>query len=81
MQLRAEIDEKRAKGEISSPVTFAESQNMPYLQAVIREGLRIHPSTGLPMQRVVPKGGAQIAGKFFPEGVSARLPFGEEDSC
>ncbi|EKG21959.1 Cytochrome P450 [Macrophomina phaseolina MS6] len=67
-KLRAEIDEKRAKGEISSPVTFAESQNMPYLQAVIREGLRIHPSTGLPMQRVVPKGGAQIAGKFFSEG-------------
>lgn len=43
---------------------------MPYLQAVIREGLRIHPSTGLPLERVVPKGGAQIAETFFPEGVS-----------
>ncbi|KAK7730687.1 hypothetical protein SLS57_001518 [Botryosphaeria dothidea] len=72
-KLRAEVDEKRAKGEISNPVTFAESQGMPYLQAVIREGLRIHPSTGLPLERVVPKGGAQIAGTFFPEGTKVGI--------
>jgi cytochrome P450 len=43
---------------------------MPYLQAVIKEALRMHPATGLPLGRVVPKGGSVIAGKYFAEGVS-----------
>lgn len=43
---------------------------MPYLQACIKEGLRMHPATGLPMGRVVPKGGATIANVYFPENVS-----------
>ncbi|GME41742.1 Cytochrome P450 [Neofusicoccum parvum] len=72
-KLRAEIDDKRASGEISNPVTFAEAQKMPYLQAVLQEGLRIHPSTGLPMERVVPKGGAEIAGRFLPEGTKVGI--------
>lgn len=70
VQLRAEIDEKYAAGELSDPVTFAEAQKLPYLQAVLQEGLRMHPATGLPMWRAVPKGGAELAGRYFPEGVS-----------
>ncbi|KAK6193521.1 hypothetical protein LQW54_012388 [Pestalotiopsis sp. IQ-011] len=49
-------------------VTFKETQGMPYLQAVIKEALRIHPATALPLERVVPEGGATISGRFFPEG-------------
>lgn len=43
---------------------------MPYLQACIQEGLRVHPATGLPLVRLVPEGGATISGRFFPPGVS-----------
>ncbi len=50
-------------------LSFQEAQKLPYLQAVIKEGLRLHPATGLPMVRVVPKGGATLAGRFFPEKV------------
>jgi cytochrome P450 len=57
-------------GDISEGVTFSDTQKMPYLQAVIKEALRLHPAAGLPLQRVVPKGGAHLAGHFFPEGVS-----------
>ena len=41
---------------------------MPYLQAVVREGMRLHPSTGYILGRQVPAGGVEIASKFIPEG-------------
>ena len=34
----------------------------------------MHPATGLPMARVVPSGGVEISGTFFPEGVSRPKP-------
>ncbi len=68
-KLRDEIDSFHRDGRISSPVTFKESQTMPYLQAVIREAQRVHPAVGLPLERVVPKGGATLCGQFFPQGV------------
>ena len=72
-KLREEIDDLAEKGEISDLVTFAQAQKMPYLQAVLKETLRMHPATGLPLGRVVPEGGAVIAGKMFPAGVCVLL--------
>jgi cytochrome P450 len=69
-RLQHEIDTCTGKGELSPNPTFKESQQMPYLQAVIKEALRLHPATGLPLERVVPEGGATISGHFFPENVS-----------
>jgi hypothetical protein len=71
--LRQEVDERQREGKISHYITFKESQEMSYLQAVMKEALRMHPATGLPLERVVPTGGASICDRFFPEGVS-RLP-------
>ncbi|MBE3045160.1 cytochrome P450 [Candidatus Bathyarchaeota archaeon] len=69
-RLRGEVDQHAAeKG--GGYVTFKDSQGMPYLQAVIKEALRMHPATGLPLERVVPAGGATISGYFFQEGVSS----------
>ena len=69
LKLRQEIDQFKAEGKCGHPnITFKESQEMSYLQAVIKEGLRLHPATGLPLWRVVPEGGADISGKFFPAG-------------
>lgn len=70
-KLRREIMEMEEKGKVSESITFQESQNLPYLQAVIKEGLRIHPAIGLPLSRVVPRGGVTINGRFFPQGVSS----------
>ncbi|CAO2657980.1 Nn.00g072400.m01.CDS01 [Neocucurbitaria sp. VM-36] len=66
--LRQEIDSQQQEGKISKNITFKESQDMPYLQAVMKEALRMHPATGLPLERVVPSGGATICDRFFPEG-------------
>ncbi|EEU36767.1 uncharacterized protein NECHADRAFT_88923 [Fusarium vanettenii 77-13-4] len=57
----------------ATSINFQDSLGLPYLQAVIKEALRMHPATGLPIERVVPKGGAAISGKFFPEGVRGHL--------
>ncbi|PVH95098.1 cytochrome P450 [Periconia macrospinosa] len=69
-KLRDEIDDLASQSKLSNPVTFSEAQRMPYLQAVIKETFRVHPGVGVPLPRVVPSGGAEIAGTFFPEGIS-----------
>jgi cytochrome P450 len=61
-------EEVKSSGITGNP-TFKETQAMPYLQAVVKEALRVHPATGYPMFRVVPQGGEVLAGQFFPEGV------------
>lgn len=67
-RLRQEIDDAARDGRVSDPIKFSEAQELPYLQAVIKEALRIHPATGLPMQRLVPAEGTTIAGHFIPSG-------------
>ena len=67
-RLQQEIDTASKEGRISDPVTFKEAQELPYLQAVIKEALRMHSATGLPMWRMVPADGAIIAGRFIPGG-------------
>lgn len=64
-KLLAEI----AAAKPSRPVIKdAEAKKMPYLQAVIKEGLRIFPPvTGL-MSKMVPPGGDTYDGMFIPEG-------------
>jgi cytochrome P450 len=68
-KLKNEIAEFESKGQCGNPeITFKESQEMPYLQAVMKEALRLHPATGLPLWRVVPEGGSEISGRYFPAG-------------
>ncbi|KAL4971084.1 cytochrome P450 [Aspergillus stella-maris] len=67
-KLREEINVALKERRVSDPITFAESQKLPYFQAVLKEGLRINPSVGLPLVRVVPPGGTTLCGKFFPAG-------------
>ena len=71
IKLRNEIRSAVEKGEVSEPITFEQAQRLPYLQFVVKETLRIHPATGLPMWRVVQESGVTIADTFFPGGVSS----------
>ncbi|KAH7236613.1 cytochrome P450 [Fusarium tricinctum] len=67
-KLRDEIEQKAKAGSISDPITFQQAQDMLYLQAVIKEALRIHPAVGTILPRVVPTGGMELSGTYFPEG-------------
>lgn len=54
-----------SKGALSNPAKFGEAQRMLYLQAVIKEGIRVYPATGFPLWRTVPEPGVTLW-KVFP---------------
>ena len=64
-RLRAELD----AANLTYPPDFRTASALPYLNAVIREGLRIHPVIGFSSERIVPP-----AGLHLPDG--RRLPPG-----
>ena len=49
--------------------SLASLAELPYLGAVIQEGLRVTPPVPTGMPRVVPRGGAYVNGHWFPENV------------
>jgi cytochrome P450 len=51
-------------------MSFATGNTLPYLQACIYEGLRLHPAVGMTIPRVVPQEGFEVEGTFIPSGVS-----------
>jgi cytochrome P450 len=57
-----------SEASISTPITDAEARKLPYLQAVIKEGLRIFPPVTGIMFKEVPAGGDTIKGFYVPEG-------------
>ena len=69
-KLVAELDAAREQGKLSFPVSLAQADSLPYLQAVMYEALRLHPAVGMSLPRVSPSTGATIAGKFIPAGTT-----------
>ncbi|KAI8183956.1 hypothetical protein K4K54_009898 [Colletotrichum sp. SAR 10_86] len=66
--LKREIHTAIAEGRVSSPITSEEGKQLPYLQAVIYEGLRMNaPFTGQ-CSKEVPAEGDTIDGRFVPGG-------------
>ncbi|KAH9886115.1 cytochrome P450 [Xylariomycetidae sp. FL2044] len=71
---REEIDAARMEGRcLSSVVSNADAQRLPYLQACIKEGLRIHSPVPMGLPRIAPKGGISLGGKLFPEGTTLSI--------
>ncbi|KAF2224920.1 cytochrome P450 [Elsinoe ampelina] len=68
-RLFSEVHAAIAAGKVSRPIIKdSEARQLPYLQACIKEGLRMYPPvTGL-LAKQVPPDGATIDGKFAPPG-------------
>ncbi|KAF2115707.1 pisatin demethylase [Lophiotrema nucula] len=71
-KLQAEIDGAVKAGIASEVIPDAEARRLPYLSAVVREGLRVHPPVVNLFSRVVPEKGDAVTvdGKeyFLPGG-------------
>lgn len=70
---RALTREIRETAKLSHPVSYAAASALPYLDAVIKEALRIHPPNGVMYCRTVPAEGATICGKFLPGGTEVGI--------
>ena len=68
-KLVAEIDTQMEEVDLMKPIRFEQTKHMPYLQACLYEGLRLHPAVGMSLPRVTPLAGIQIDSHFVPEGV------------
>lgn len=67
----AKLQKELEAVDLSRPVpTFVQTSKLPYLHAVIREGMRLFPPLSHPLERLVPTGGVEICGKFLPQGAS-----------
>lgn len=71
-KLQCEIDETVAGGHAPNIVPDAVARNLPYLQAVLREGFRIHP----PVTDIVPKRVPRCGDTVIVEGKTVYLPGG-----
>jgi cytochrome P450 len=62
-EIRATFADERA-------ITLDSVSRLPYTLAVLDEAQRMFPASPQPQPRMVPTGGAEVVGKFVPEGVS-----------
>ena len=69
-KLHAEL----VQAHCTTPASFDDVKDLPYLEGVIREAYRIHPSALFNLQRIAGPGGLEL-----PNGV--HLPFGTQVGC
>ena len=64
--------EIRGSFKNSKDIDAASTTQLEYLNATIREGLRIYPPLPFPLPREVPNGGAVVESHYIPAGVSGQ---------
>lgn len=64
------VREIRSSFDEESDICLSRVGKLPYLSAVIEEGLRMAPPVPSGLPRISPAGGAIVCGEWLPEGVS-----------
>jgi cytochrome P450 len=68
------VREIRSSFDSADDITMVSIGQLPFLNAVFQETLRLYPPVPTHSPRVPPKGGAEVCGKFVPENVRPFLP-------
>ena len=74
LQLQALTHEIRSTFQNEKDMNGTSLSRLPYLDGVLHEGLRLCPTIPDGMRRLVPKGGATVAGQYLPEGTVVSIP-------
>lgn len=62
-------EEVTAHVPVDEPANHAVARSLPYLEAVYREAMRMHPAVSMPMERIVPRDGLVLPdGSVVPGG-------------
>ncbi|KAI1802625.1 putative benzoate 4-monooxygenase cytochrome P450 [Daldinia bambusicola] len=74
-KLQEELDAAIPSNDVTVP-TYDTIRNLPYLQMVINETLRIHSTSGIGLPREIPpeSDGVHIQGYYFPPGTVLSVP-------
>lgn len=71
-KLQAEIDgffaDKKSANDSDSVISYADAKTLPYVQAVIREAMRLWPPSAGLFSKQVPDDGDTVHGFFLPPG-------------
>ncbi|KAH8653524.1 cytochrome P450 [Xylariales sp. PMI_506] len=71
---RAEITAGQQKGIcLDRVISLADVEKLPYMQACVKEALRIHSPVPMGLPRVIPKGGMTIGERTFLEGTTVSI--------
>ncbi|KAJ3956530.1 hypothetical protein N0V92_006902 [Colletotrichum tropicale] len=63
-------DEVRSAFKSEDEIDVNSVQNLPYMLAVLKEAMRVHPAVAISLPRSTPRSGAQVAGEHIPGSVS-----------
>jgi averantin hydroxylase len=84
-KMRKLVDEIRNRFKNEDEISIHSVAELKYLLAVLDEALRMYPPVPMNPNRLVPKGGVVVCGKFVPEGVSPcpipLFPFAQNLHC
>ena len=66
--LQQELDDAMRQGSLTNPPKWSQVNRLPYLEAVLKESMRIIPIASWGLDRIVPTGGATVSGQYLPGG-------------
>ncbi|KAI4195527.1 MAG: hypothetical protein LQ350_007160 [Teloschistes chrysophthalmus] len=73
-KMNALTKEIRSAHDTDGAITGSSLSKLPYLAAVLQEGLRLCPPFSDGLRRVVPEGGATVADQYLPAGTVVSIP-------